>query len=385
MLLWAAIFLLTVFAVLAILLPVLRATDGVTEGSAFDLEVYKDQLAELERDASRGLIDEREAGEARAEISRRILGLDAASTDGSPSGSRSSTRWAVLASVLAVPIVGIGTYGFLGSPQISDQPLQQRLADARRESGNLAEAPIVELIAKAEEQLARNPEDGRGWAILAPIYMRVGRFDDSTVAFSNAIELLGSSLEFEAGHGEALVGKAGGIVTAEAQAAFERALALNPADVRSRYYMATAHVQDGRLEKAVAAWQELLSDTEGTAAWRKSAETALIETRRRLALQSPAAPAKGPDKETVEAASEMSTEDRNEMIASMVARLDERLRQNANDLPGWKQLVRSYLVLGKSEEARQALLRGAAAVGDAKPELLHFGQSLGLKIVEQDP
>ena len=263
--------------------------------------------------------------------------------------------------------------------------MQQRLADARRESGNLAEAPIVELIAKAEEQLAQNPEDGRGWAILAPIYLRIGRFDDSATAFSKAIELQGSSLAFEAGHGEALVGKAGGIVTAEAQAAFERALALNPADVRSRYYMATAHVQDGRLEAAVAAWQALLSETEGTAAWRQSAESALNETRRRLALQSSANPAKGPDKETVDAASEMSSEDRNEMIASMVARLDERLRQNADDLPGWKQLVRSYLVLGKSDEAQQALLRGAAALGDANPELLRFGQSLGLKIVEQDP
>ena len=384
MLFWAAAAILTVCAVLAILLPVLRTVDDVAEGNAFDLEVYKDQLAELERDASRGLIDEKEAGEARAEISRRIIGLSASDTAEQVSGSGASTRWAVLVAVMIVPIVGAGTYGFLGSPQISDQPLQQRLADTRRDPANLAEAPIDELIAKAEEQLARNPEDGRGWAILAPIYMRIGRFDDSAVAFSRAIELLGSSLAFEAGHGEALVGKAGGIVTADAQAAFERALAINPADVRSRYYMATAHVQDGRLEKAVSAWQELLNDTEGTAAWRQSAESALTETRRRLALQSTATPSAGPDRETVEAASEMSAEDRNEMIASMVARLDERLRQNADDLPGWKQLVRSYLVLGKPDEARQALKRGAAALGEANSELLSFGQSLGLKIVEHD-
>lgn len=385
MLFWAIAFILTVFAVLAILLPVLRTADGATEGEAFDLEVYKDQLAELERDAARGLIDATEADEARAEIGRRILALSAADTGISPSGSGLSTRWAVLAAVLVVPVVGIGTYGFLGSPYFSDQPLQQRLADARRDSGNLADASVVELIAKAEEQLARNPDDGRGWAVLAPIYMRIGRFEDSAAAYSKAIALLGTSLAFEAGHGEALVGKAGGIVTAEAQAAFERALAIDPADVRSRYYMATAHVQDGRLERAVTAWQDLLKDTEGTAAWRQSAEAALTETRRRLALQSTASPTRGPDREAVEAASEMSAEDRNEMIASMVARLDERLRQNADDLPGWKQLVRSYMVLGKSDEARQALQRGAAALGDANSELLRFGQSLGLEIVEQDP
>lgn len=384
MLFWVAATALTVCAVLAILLPVLRTSDAMTDGATFDLEVYKDQLTELERDAARGLIDVSAADEARTEIGRRILNLESGADVGSNPGSRQSTRWVALAAILLVPIAGAGIYGALGSPDFSDQPLQQRLASSQRDPANLAEAPVIELITKAEEQLAKNPDDGRGWAVLAPIYMRIGRFDDSANAFRKAIEILGSSLAFEAGHGEALVGSAGGIVTAGAQAAFERALALNPADVRSRYYMATAHVQDGRLERAVAAWQELLNDTEGPAAWRQSAEAALLETRRRLAVQSSAEPASGPDKETVEAASQMSSDDRNEMIASMVARLDERLRENADDLPGWKQLVRSYLVLGKTEEASKALQRGAAALGNANSELLSFGQSLGLEIAEQD-
>ena len=71
------------------------------------------------------------------------------------------------------------------------------------------------------------------------------------------------------------------------------------------------------------------------------------------------------------------------MIAAMVARLDERLRSNADDLQGWKRLVRSYLVLGKQQEAQDALSRGVSALGNNSGELMAFGESLGLQPVEQ--
>jgi cytochrome c-type biogenesis protein CcmH len=385
MLFWVAATVLTLCAVLVVVLPVVWTRDSAPEGVSYDLEVYRDQLSELERDCERGLIDTGQAEEARAEIGRRIIALggELETAPGGSGGRQMASLWVALAGVLVIPLAGWGLYGMLGSPQSPDQPLRQRIAGNPDAAGNLANTSVSELVAKAEQQLSLNSEDGRGWAVLAPIYLRVGRFDDAVVAFRNAIRLIGSKVAFEAGLGEAYVGRSGGVVTSDAQAAFERALAIDPKDVRSRYYMATAHTQDGRLESAAVAWQELLRDTEGTAAWRQSAQSALAETRRRLAMRSGSVPEVGPDRETVDAAAEMSEEDRNEMILAMVARLDERLRNDANDLQGWKQLVRSYLVLGRPEQARDALARGASALGaNESDELASFGQSLGLKSVE---
>ena len=69
------------------------------------------------------------------------------------------------------------------------------------------------------------------------------------------------------------------------------------------------------------------------------------------------------------------------MIETMVARLDEKLRQNPRDPEGWQRLVRSYQVLGKPDAARDALARGLDALGpdsDDGKALAAFAASLGL-------
>ncbi len=106
----------------------------------------------------------------------------------------------------------------LGSPDLPGQPLAAR-RDAPPEQRSIAE-----LVGQVEAHLEQNPEDGRGWEVIGPVYMRLGRYDDAVKARRNALRLLGATAEREADLGEALTGAANGIVTAEAKAAFERAL-----------------------------------------------------------------------------------------------------------------------------------------------------------------
>ena len=233
MLFWISAAALTVAACVAVLAPFVRAGVRTPRDSAYDLEVYKDQLGEIERERAAGLIGGEEADQARAEIGRTILKLSAA---GSPIAQKSSTRYvrlAGLAAVLAVPLVSWSLYAALGSPDMADQPLAERL------QRNPADSTVDELVARAELHLRDNPSDARGWEVLAPIYMRQGRFTEARDAWRNAIRLSGSSAAREAGLGEALAGEAGGVVTAEATEAFSRALALAPADPRSRLLHAT--------------------------------------------------------------------------------------------------------------------------------------------------
>lgn len=378
MLFWVIAALLTLGASLAVLLPLagrnpMRAADG-----AHDLEVYRDQLAELDRDAGRGLIQPAEAGEARAEIARRILKADKAAASGANAAEGRTARTLGMAAVLAVPLVSWGIYAAIGSPDLPSQPLAARLEK------NPADATVDELIARAEAHLAANPEDGRGWDVLAPIYARLGRFDEAVTAYRNAIRLDGANGVRESGLGEAIAGTAGGMVTAEAQAAFSRALELEPQQPKAKFFLASALMQEGKIAEALSAWQAMMITLPQDSPWRNAVAMAVQEANGRLAAAGNEA-APGPSQEEIDAAANMSTEDRSAMIEQMVAGLDERLRQNPGDVEGWQRLVRSYHVLGKADEAQDALKRGLAALGQGSAEskqLTEFSGSLGLTAAE---
>lgn len=376
MLFWVIAALLTLGASLAVLLPLAGRTTTRAPDGAHDLEVYRDQLAELDRDAARGLIGPAEAGEARAEIARRILKADKAAAGATTTAASKGARALGMAAVLAVPLASWGIYAAIGSPDLPSQPLAARL------DKNPADSTVEELVARAEAHLAANPDDGRGWDVLAPIYARLGRFDEAVTAYRNAIRLDGASGVRESGLGEAIAGASGGMITAEAQAAFTRALELEPGQPKASFFLASALAQEGRITEAAAGWQAMLAVLPADSSWRGAVEQAIAEANARLAAAGNGA---GPTQQEIDAAAGMSAEDRSAMIEQMVAGLDERLRQNPRDLEGWQRLVRSYHVLGRADAARDALKRGMAALGEDSAEgrqLADFSSSLGLTAAE---
>jgi cytochrome c-type biogenesis protein CcmH len=380
MLFWVIAALLTLGASLAVLLPLAgRSTAGAADG-AHDLEVYRDQLAELDRDAARGLIQPTEAGEARAEIARRIFKADKAAASAVAAQNGRSARAIGMAAVLAVPLVSWGIYAAIGSPDLPSQPLAARLEK------NPADSTVDELVAQAEAHLTANPDDGRGWDVLAPIYSRLGRYGEAVTAYRNAIRLDGASGVRESGLGEAIAGAAGGMVTTEAQAAFSRALQLEPGQPKASFYLASALAQEGKIAEAVAAWQAMSTTLPTDSPWQSAVAQAVAEAEantRLAATENDAAP--GPTQEEIDATADMSAQDRNAMIETMVAGLDEKLRQNPRDLEGWTRLVRSYHVLGRADAARDALKRGMAAFGEGSAEgkqLAESSNALGLTAAE---
>jgi len=261
MILWLIIALMTAAAVFAVLWPLAR---GRGAGGGSDIAVYRDQLDEITRDRASGLIGQAEAEAAKVEVSRRLLAAadvaDAEKTEreDSPLWRRRATA---IAGLVLLPAGALALYLTIGSPQLPGEPLAARL---QAEQNN---PPIEALIAKVEEHIARNPDDGRGWEVLAPVYMRLGRYDSAARAWSNAIALNGSNAERESEYGQALVAAANGVVTAEAKAAFERSLALDAQDVLARFYMGMAADQDGRRADADKIWGDLLANAPPGAPW----------------------------------------------------------------------------------------------------------------------
>ncbi len=360
MTLWFVFALMTVAAIFAVLWPLSR--HGLTQAEGSESAVYKDQLAEIERDVAAGLIAAPEVKAARAEIGRRLL---ACAGDERVPATQSNLRWRRAAAALALvglPLVAVAVYFPLGSPRLGDFPLAQRTR-----APDMKE-PLDNMVAQVEQHLEKNPTDGRGWTVLAPVLERLGRYDDAVRAYRNSITYNGESAERRADLGEAIAAAAGGVVTDEAKAEFERALALNAEEIKANFFLGLAAEQDGRKVDAAAIWRTLLAKAPADAPWRPLVQASLAR------VGGTSAPALSD--ETVAAARDMSEGDCGAMIHSMVERLANRLKQNGDDVDGWLRLVRAYVVMGERDKAKGALADARQAVANDAERLRQLNEGL---------
>jgi cytochrome c-type biogenesis protein CcmH len=335
---------MTAAAVLAVLLPLGRRRAGAEGGEE---AVYRDQLTEIERDSARGTIGPAEAEAARVEVARRLIAASErapAPVSGTPAagtGMSKFRRRAVAVFALAgLPLAAAGLYSVLGRPDLPDSPLAARATDPGRDSA------LTDLVTRVEAELAKRPDDGHGWEVVAPVYLRSGQAEKAATAYANAIRLLGSTAEREAGHGEALTLLAQGRVAPEARAAFARATALDPKQIRSRFYLGRAAEQDGDLAKAAAIYRQLLAEASPDAPYIRTVRDALAAAALGEEGQAPAVdPA---------ALANVSPDQRLATIRGMVEGLGARLNEAPRDLGGQLRLVRAWTMLGEPDKAKAA-------------------------------
>lgn len=383
MFLWIAFAFLTAAVLAAMLAPLARTAPGNESPEPADagsLAIYRDQLQEVEADYARGVLNADEAEAARVEISRRLL-ASAGRHDkpqSRPSIARAipAARHATVALGIgaAVPVLTLGLYLLHGSPGMSSSPF------AARTDAAVEQAALANVIAAVEARLRENPEQGKGWEALAPVYLKLGRFRDAANAYANAARLNGETVALLAGRAEAAMLASDGIVTEEAREAYEKILKLEPKRVEPRFWLAMAKEQDGRLAEALSDYKQLLSEAPPDADYRPSLDLRIAQVTQRIAAVEKGAPA-GPTASDMAAAAKLTPEQRGQMIAQMVEGLAQRLKSNGRDLPGWQRLVRAYIVLDRKDDARAALAEARRNFdGDAAAlaELSNLANSLGL-------
>ena len=360
MTLWFVFALMTAAATFAVLWPLRHG--GRPPNEASETAVYKDQLAEIQRDVTAGMIGVSEAEAARVEISRRLLAAADNRRDVPIASNTTLRRFAAVVALIGIPIVAIAVYLPLGSPRLDNLPL------AARSRTPDATPPVDNLVAQVETHLEKNPTDGRGWSVLAPVLLRLGRYDEAVRAYRNSITYDGDNAERRADLGEALAGAAGGIVTSEAKAEFERGVALDANDVKANYFLGLAAEQDGRKTDAASIWRTMLEKAPPDAPWRRLVQAALIR------VGGSAAPALSDD--ALAAANGMNETDRGAMIHGMVERLASRLKQKGDDVEGWLRLVRAYMVMGDRDKAKSAVDDARQAVANDAERLRQLNEGL---------
>ena len=371
-----------------------RVVDADAEGAAADQQVYRDQLAEIESDLARGVLSSDDAENARIEVARRLLAAsksspvdsDAADDKAASVPSASTPSWAFAVAAI-IPASALGIYLWLGSPGAPDQPRTARLAIP------LDQLSPPELIARVEARLQSQPDDGRGWDLIAPLYLRQGRFNDAATAFQNGIRLNGASPERAKGLADSLVGLNRGRVTDQAMSLYQAVAKDDPNRFDAAFWIAIAKEQRGDLKGAEADYAVLLPKTAEGSRGRAAVRERLAFVRSALARSTPAAKPKnqqsetasstspGPTSEDGKAAEKLAPDERSRMIRGMVARLDERLGETSTDVEGWQRLLRAYMVLGERGQAQAALKRAEKALrGDAQAlaALRRSAEALGL-------
>ena len=365
---WAAFALMTGAVVLAVLWPLGRARGASARTP--DVSFYRSQVEEIDRDLALGLLTPADAETAKAEAGRRLLRTaDEPVSDGK---SRRGARFAAIAALIAIPAISLSLYASLGSPALPDQPLATRVAERQ------GQFEVQSAIQKIEQHLAANPDDGRGWDILAPVYMKMGKYEDAARAFANANRVLGDTPERLTAQGEALVYAAQEQVTPQAQEIFNKVLDLQPGHPVAFFYLALAREQGGDAPGAIEAYTQLAQGTPPDAPWQPIVRARIAA----LGGTPPAANDGDPKGETADAVRAMPSAEQRAMIRTMVDGLAARLDADGRDVEGWLRLLRSYKVLQENDLAKAALAKARSAL-DADPDGLSrvnaLADELGLK------
>jgi cytochrome c-type biogenesis protein CcmH len=348
-------------AVLAAVWPLLRASTGAkADPAANEAAFYKAQLEEIKRDVERGLLPQGEADSARAEAARRLIAVASGPSQGRRPADRRYRLAAAALIAVGLPAIAFPLYARLGQPAMPDEPL------ASRRIGPHNAGEIEAAVAAVERRLIAKPDDGKGWAVIAPVYMRLERYSDAAHAYVEALRLLGEDPLRRSAYGEALVAVAGGVVTDEARQQFVRALAEQPGQPQARFYLALATEQDGKKAQAIRDYQSLIADSPPDAPWLSLVNAHLA------ALEGKPAPAQ-------DAAAVPEAE--RPMIEGMVNRLATRLASNGGSVDEWRRLIRAYAVLHEADKAKAALAdahKALASNANAVASLDALARDLGL-------
>jgi cytochrome c-type biogenesis protein CcmH len=248
--------------------------------------------------------------------------------------------------MLSIPLLAVGLYAMLGSPGLPSQP------HATRAFPTTAEARVDALIAQVEQRLREAPDDGNGWDVIAPIYLRMESYGQAAEAFANANRLLGETPKRLAGFVQAEILANNGVVNPNARIAAERLLALEPGRLDAQLWLTLAKEQDGAFDEALRGYKAILSDPGATEAMRSAIEQRISIVERLARGETVPPPGGAP----------AAPGDQQAMIESMVARLAARLAADGKDPAGWVQLIRSYMVMGRKDDAMKALKDARAAL-----------------------
>ncbi len=387
---WITAGLFAVAAAYVLATAILRRHTREQHPAAFDLQVYRDQLAEVDRDLQRGVIATEDAERNRTEISRRILTADA-QLRAAQNSENEQKNSLILPIALGMVLVGGGMLGYvqLGAPGYGDQPLQERkinaklIHDARLSQAEYEktltpratpplEAEFADLLQQLRVAVSQRPDDLTGQTLLARNEATAGNFTAAYRAQQNVMRLKrdAATTQDYLQLAEFMIIAAHGYISPEAEDALRVVLKRDPQTGLGRYYIGLMLIQAERPDLAFRAWNSLLQDSGPDAPWLNAVMSRMPDLAAYAGVDyTPPTFTSGPSQDDINAASDLSTEEQQEMIRGMVAQLSDRLATDGGTPQEWARLIGAYGVLGETDRAA-AIWVNAQEVFAANPQAL---------------
>lgn len=374
---WVATGMITLTVAVILLRAIRNTGESDQHPEGFDQRVYRDQLAEIERDEARGVIAGDEAKRLRSEVARRLLATDRVEAAPKP-GEAGPQSVVVLGAVALMLAAGFGGYAYLGQPGYGDLPLKARIivAEERRADRpkqadleaalpprpqlEAADPAFLELVAKLRTAVANRPDDLQGQQLLARNEANLGNLTAAYKAQERVLAIKGDA----ATDGDILtqatlmVQAADGQVSPEAEALLQRVLARDVANDTALFFTGIVNMQVGRYDLAFGYWNRLLDTAPADSPWRPEVTSRMVALAEVAGVKytPPDAPVAapglpGPDAAAIEAAKDMTPAERQAMIRSMVEGLNDRLASEGGSAEEWARLILALGNLGEKDRA----------------------------------
>ena len=362
--------LLTLLALAWLVRPLLWPANRVgVSAQRLNASIYRDQLEALERDLARGVISAADCEASRDELQMRLLD-DTQEERPAARPAPGTSIWtggrtaAVIALIL--PLGAAGMYWWLGAPQAINPAAAQKAHQDQ----------VGQMVDALAARLKANPDNPKGWAMLARSYKVMGKFAEAEEAFVKAGDLVNTEPDLLVDYADLLAVRANNNIEGKPLELVNKALALNPQHPMGLMMSGVAAYRRSDFKLAVAQWEKLLTllDPDSPDAQQVEADIADARTKAGLpvAKTAPRANPGGTGSEAGKlppvdpaAAGAMTPEKINQMVDALAA----RQKANPDDLAGWARLAHAYKVQGRLAEAEEAYAKAGKLV-DTDPDLL---------------
>lgn len=358
--------LLTLLVIVWMVRPLLRApkSDGVS-ANRLNTDIHRDQLLALETDLARGVISQQDFETTRDELQLRLLddteSFEVLHTQ--KSGSFWTPKRTAIAVGLSMPVLALGLYLQLGTPAAINPVVATKVDDLQ----------IKQMIDTLATKLKANPDNPKGWAMLARSYKVMGRFDEAKQAFEKAGNLVNTEPDLLVDYAELLGILAGNKLDGKPQQMIDEALRINPEHPMGIMMAGVAAYQREDYAGAVKRWEKLLGMMQPDSEDAQQMQANIAEARAKGGLTTGESNKLPPV--PTGAASGMTQDN----INQMVDRLAARLKDNPNDLAGWARLARAYKVQGRIDDAANAYAKTGKLLDTDADLLTQYADLLATK------
>jgi cytochrome c-type biogenesis protein CcmH len=273
-----AAFLLLVLVFVLLLRPFIYS--GKSEGTSrrqMNAAIYRDELEKLEAERVAGTINAQEYEMSHAEMRQRLFQDTTEEDDRAIMGSPTKT---VIGICIFIALVSVGLYIFLGdgvrvAQQASQKPVSQEA--------------VQKMVAEFAAKMEKEPDNLKGWAMLARSYRILGRTEDAAKAYAHAGSYLNSDPELLAEYADTLATIANGNFSGKPLQLINQALKLDPNNFLALWLSGTASYTSGNYKAAVQTWEKLAKQLPPNTDEARAIQGSIEEARTKGGLSAPAA------------------------------------------------------------------------------------------------